>query len=147
MKQYQNILMFILPFSNEIANALTISQTLKNTRFKRLYKPCDENINFKIKSAIIDFIALIGICWNVGYMGSKHGTKASLFYGSIVITLSFIVPNLFMEKFVNLLGKNRINIPKISMCIIFIMILLFLELIFCNLIKSMNWKYNRFSYK
>ena len=92
LPKWHKILMFVLPFSNEIANALTISHTLKDTPFKRLYKPCDEDITKKIESSIIDAVALIGICWNVAYMGSKHGTKMGLLYGCIVLSLSFIIP-------------------------------------------------------
>ena len=144
MKSYQTILMFLMPFANEIANALTISDTLDDTKFRRLYKPCDEDMTSKLESGLIDFIALFGICWNVSYMGSKFGTRAGVFYGCIVVLLSFIIPNQFMEKFVNLYG-GKYNSTKLISCVLFILFLLLIELIACKYIKLMGWKYNRFS--
>jgi len=133
--------MFILPFMNEIANALTISHTLKDTPFERLYKPCGENITKKIESSIIDSIALFGICWNVAYMGSKHGTKMGLIYGCIVLLLSFIIPNLFMERVINSLPYSQNNKVKLFGSFIFICVLLLTEILACNHLKDMKWKF------
>ena len=98
--------MLILPFANEVANALTLSKILDDTPFKRLYKPCDEELMPLIKSSLIDLIALFGIIWNTAYIGSKYGTKVGCIYGGIVVILSFIIPNAFMETFVNYLPNN-----------------------------------------
>ena len=141
LPKWHKILMFILPFSNEIANALTISHTLKDTPFKRLYKPCDEDITKKIESSLIDALALIGICWNVAYMGSKHGTKMGLLYGCVVLSLSFIIPNLAMEPIVNDVFKAKTNLSKLVVSMIFILILLSLEIYSSNYLKSMDWKH------
>ena len=141
LPRWHKILMFILPFSNEIANALTISHTLQNTPFKRLYKPCDEDITKKIESSIIDGLALFGICWNVAYMGSKHGTKLGLLYGCIVLSLSFIIPNLVMEPVVNKLFNAETNLSKLIVSMLFILVLLTLEIYSSNVLKSMKLKH------
>ena len=140
LPKWHKLLMFILPFSNEIANALTISHTLEKTPFQRLYKPCDEDITKKIESSIIDSMALFGICWNVAYMGSKHGTQMGVLYGSIVLLLSFIIPNLLMERIINSLPYSDLNIVKLISSVIFIVILLVLEIFSSNWLKSLKWK-------
>ena len=156
MKQYQHILMFILPFANEIANALTISENIYGTEFSRLYKLCDGNMEDRVRARFIDSVALFGIAWNISYMGSKHGTMAGLIYGCIILLLSFILPNLFMEEFINLnifdtyisklKDKKDLNIHKLILCISFIIFLLLIEILSCSYIKTINWKYNRYSY-
>lgn len=144
LPQYQIYLMFILPFINEIANALTITQ---EGPFKRLYKPCNKEITFKLESSIIDLVAFIGIMWNVSYMGSKHGTRTGIIYGIIIVSLSFIIPNTFMEMSVNYIAQkfNGNYIIKSFAAFSFIAILLLIEIIVCNKLKKIKWKYSRYS--
>ena len=145
------ILMFILPFANDIANALTISDV---GEFKRLYKPCGGDDD-SVRASFIDMIALFGIIWNVSYMSSKHGTKAGCIYGLIILLLSFIVPNLFMERYINYFCRREIEliednndakcsvIVKFIVCTMFILFLLTLEIIISNYLKKYKWKYSR----
>ena len=144
-------LMFILPFANDIANALTISRV---GPFKRLYKPCGGDDD-SLRANFIDIIALFGIVWNTSYMSSKHGTKAGCIYGIIILLLSFIIPNLFMERFINYFCRREIELiednkgakcsvaVKFIVCIIFILPLLIIEIIFSNYLKEYKWKYSR----
>ena len=147
------ILMFVLPFANEIANALTIS---KVGPFKRLYKPCGGDGD-SFRASFIDMIALFGIIWNSSYMASKHGTQAGCIYGLIILLLSFIIPNLFMEKYTNYFCKEELELIeqkdikdkntkcsvtiKFIVSITFICVLLFLEVLSSYFLKKVKWKY------
>jgi len=87
-----------MPFSNEIANALTISGEGK---FKRIYKSCPQTwAEIEIKT-VIDVLALTAICWNVADVSYSDGVKKGLLMGVMLIVVAFIIPNLFMEPFVN----------------------------------------------
>jgi len=145
LPKLHRILMFLLPFANDIANALTISHTLDGTPFNRLYRPCSQSLNQKIKAGVIDSIALTGICWNVAYMGSKHGTKMGLIYGLIILTLSFIIPNLFMEPLINSLPYSQNNKVKLFGSFIFISVLFLTEITVANRLKNMKWKLKIYS--
>ena len=133
--------MFLLPFANEIANALTITETLKNTPFQRLYKPCSSNLEKIIESSVIDSIALFGIIWNVSYMGSKHGTKMGCIYGIIVLLLSFVIPNALMERVVNSFQYYDSKYLKHIIAFGFILLLLIIEIYSSKYLLKMKWKY------
>ena len=135
-------LMFILPFANEIANALTISDL---DEFSRLYKPCDKSLTLQVESNIIDAIALFGIIWNVSYMGSKHGTKMGVIYGIIILLLSFIIPNTFMELVINNLPHSDNKYVKLFGSLSFIIVLLLIEVWVSKRLKGRVWKYARYS--
>ena len=92
------VLKFIMPFSNEIANALTISG---EGRFKRIYKACPQSWNEMEIKTVIDVLALTAICWNVADVSYSDGVNKGLLMGIMLIVVAFIVPNLFMEPFVN----------------------------------------------
>ena len=92
------VLKFIMPFSNEIANALTIS---KEGAFKRIYKPCPHTWQEMETKSIIDVLALIGLCWNVADISYDGGIKKGLLMGIILIIIGFVFPTLFMEPVVN----------------------------------------------
>ena len=92
------VLKFIMPFSNEIANALTISG---EGEFKRVYKACPESWTEMEIKTIIDVLALTAICWNVSEVSYTDGVKKGILIGIMLIIVAFIIPNLFMEPFVN----------------------------------------------
>ena len=92
------VLKFIMPFSNEIANALTIS---REGIFKRIYKVCPDNWQETTIKTMIDMIALIAICWNVSEISYTTGVYKGILVGIMLIVVAFIIPNLFMEPFVN----------------------------------------------
>ena len=144
MRDLLKYIRLLLPFSNEIANALTISEI---GPFKRLYKPCDLAIRNIIFSGAIDFLALFGIIWNVAYMGSKHGSKMGCIYGLIIILLSFIIPNILMEPAINSLCKIKFigctKIVKLLLAVGFIILLLSLEIFLSHSLEHQRWRYNR----
>ena len=129
--QINNLFMFAMPFANEIANAVTIGG---GGRFKRLYKPCSTDIITKIKSSIIDTIALYGIIWNVAFMADKHGVKKACSYGLSVILLSYIIPNLFMEYTIERLPRSSEKYVRILGLLGFIFVLFLSEIMFHELI-------------
>jgi len=137
--------MFILPFANEIANALTLSKILSDTPFRRLYEPCDPKLEPIIQSNTINSIALFGIIWNVSYMGSKHGTKMGCIYGTIVVLLSFVIPNAFMKTIVNSLPDTGRGYTRMLGAFGFILVLLSIEIVASKYLRSLPWKYSRYS--
>ena len=92
------VLKFIMPFTNEIANALTISG---EGTFKRIYTPCPHKWSEMEIKTVIDVLALTAICWNVADVSHTDGVKRGLLMGIMLIVVAFIIPNLFMEPFVN----------------------------------------------
>ena len=95
-----NIIRFLLPFSNEIGNVLTISGT---DPFKRLYKPCPHSWTELSTKTIIDVFALCGIVWNVSYTSNKYGYVKGVLHGCMLIIIAFIIPNLSMEYAINII--------------------------------------------
>ena len=92
------ILKFLMPFSNEISNALTISG---EGIFKRLYVACPHSWDELTIKTFIDVLALIAICWNVADTSHSNNVKKGILVGALLIIVAFIIPNLFMEPFVN----------------------------------------------
>tara|TARA_Y100000817_G_C16818038_1_gene527552 strand:- start:890 stop:1327 length:438 start_codon:yes stop_codon:yes gene_type:complete len=139
-------LQFIMPFTNEIANALTIS---KEPGFERVYVPCTHNWKELEEKTIIDVIALTGILWNVSIVGSKHGERAGLAKGFMLIIVAFVIPNVFMEDFVEIFCGNKEDESKCShhlklfTGIIFIVLLLACEYFLSYLLNKVNWKKKR----
>lgn len=133
-----NILSFILPFSNEIANVLTSS---KLKVFKNLYKNCidpllidsyqlkyiDNKKLCKIKNTLskmlIDIIALFGIILNIAKNSIEYGYLAGILSGLIIVLLSFIIPNLFIHKIIHFFTNYfKSENPYLIICIGFIII-------------------------
>ncbi len=137
-----NILSFLLPFSNEVANVLTSSGL---PLFKNLYKQCIDGylIDSKfikyipkdkicqdrhvISKLIIDLIALTGIILNIGKNSIRYNYLTGILSGLSIIILSFIVPNLFLHKtihyFMNLFKtKNPFIIILIGFTLIAILL-------------------------
>ena len=97
-RNIERILRFVLPFSNEIANALTIYH---EGPFKRLYVACPDSwLEFRNKSAV-DMLALSGIVWNVSDVSSSSGLYKGLLQGIMLIVVAFLIPNLTMEPIIN----------------------------------------------
>tara|TARA_B100000686_G_scaffold18719_1_gene17274 strand:+ start:2100 stop:2537 length:438 start_codon:yes stop_codon:yes gene_type:complete len=139
-------LQFLMPFANEIANALTIS---KEPGFERVYVPCTHNWTELEERTIIDVIALTGILWNVSIVGSKHGEMAGLAKGFMLIIVAFIIPNLFMENFVEFFCGTEEDESKCShhvklfTGIVFVILLLACEHFLSHLLGTVNWKKKR----
>jgi len=145
------IISFIFPFINEIANVLTSSGYKP---FKNLYKPCidrflinDEELQYITKNkvcknthliykSIIDFIALIGIILNIARNTVQNGYIDGVLSGINIIIFSFIIPNLFLHKILQyFVIKSKIK--KILFGFIIIGILLFCTILFDKLIDKL----------
>ena len=141
-----NGLQFIMPFANEIANALTISQ---EPGFERIYVHCANSWKELGWKTIIDVIALIGILWNVSIVGSKHGEWAGLAKGCMLIIVAFVIPNIFMEYFVEYFCGDEEDESKCShhiklfTGIVFVVLLLVCEHFLSHLLNKVNWKKKR----
>ena len=100
-------------------------------------------------SKLIDVIALTGILWNVSIVGSKHGEIAGLAKGFMLIIVAFMIPNLFMEYFVETLCGDEEEESKCShhvklfTGIVFVIILLGCEYFLSHLLDKVKWKKKR----
>mgnify|MGYP001352418422 CR=1 FL=1 len=121
-----NIFNLLAPFINEIANILTLSNVIN------LYPHHPKN-NIEIyKKAFIDLISLIGIVSNASHY-SRYGYKLGILKGSVLIFLTFFIPNLFMDDFLSF-PKN--NVTKLILGFFIIYILEFLiQFIYCKVSK------------
>ena len=139
-------LRFLMPFANDIANALTIS---REPGFERFYVPCTHNWTELGDKTVIDVIALTGILWNVSIVGSKHGEMAGLAKGFMLIIVAFMIPNVFMEDFVEFFCGSEDEETKCShhvklfTGIGFVIILLACEYILSHLLDKVKWKKKR----
>ena len=123
-------LRYILPFSNEIANVLTLSFTNIN-----IYKHCPETLVEELSKMTIDFIALIGIIWNAVYTTYKYNNKIyGITKGFVILLVSFIIPNLFLKYIIDKININfnlgvtlQDSIIKFIIGIIIILFLVFIE--------------------
>jgi len=123
-------LRYILPFSNEIANVLTLSFTNIN-----IYKHCPETLVEELSKMTIDFIALIGIIWNAVYITYKYNNKIyGITKGFVILLVSFIIPNLFLKYIIDKININfnlgstlQDSIIKFIIGIIIILFLVFIE--------------------
>ena len=101
-------LRMILPFSNEMANVLTSSGLLI---FSGLYKDIPKTKKQKFSKTMIDLIALSGIILNAAHVAAKHGEKAGIIKGIIVILIAFVIPNLtfhtIVQKMCHRCGKGK----------------------------------------
>ena len=134
------ILKFIMPFSNEISNALTISE---EGIFKRFYVVCPHSWNELTLKTIIDVLALTAICWNVADISHHNNVKKGLLVGVLLIIVAFIIPNLFMESFVNKIcdtenksSEKCDHLMRFSAAVGFIFILFICEYFGIDFIKS-----------
>ena len=110
-----DILSYILPFINEISNILTASN-LKP--FRGLYKRCvdryllpsnvikiisknkictPQELRSKI---IIDILGLLGIIINIAKNAIQFGYLTSILSGIVVVMISFVIPNLYLQRII-----------------------------------------------
>jgi hypothetical protein len=103
---FKNIIKFILPFSNEIADALTLSG---KGSFKRVYIKCPHSWNEIGMKTLIDMMALGGIIWNVSFVSSKYTINKGILYGINLIIMTFLIPNITMEQYINYICESNID--------------------------------------
>jgi len=87
---YREIFNLIAPFSNEIANILTISGVYN------VYAHVPKTPNEKMLVVMFDLVGLVGICSNVAYTTQKYNFNFGLMKGILLILFSFTIPNFFM---------------------------------------------------
>ena len=119
----------LMPFTNDIANILTVSDI---PGFNRFYVECPTNFTELGAKTIIDVITLIGIIWSVCLITAEKGLSAGFANGIMVIIVAFVIPNIFMERVVNGICGNeeddKCNRPiKFTIAALFIILLVMLE--------------------
>lgn len=124
-----SILLNILPFTNEIANVLTVSDI---PGFNHFYLECPSNFKEQIIKTIIDLISLIGIIWSVCLITENKGLTSGLVNGIMIIILAFVIPNLFMRRLVESIcgnkEENKCNrFTKFTISVLFIILLVICE--------------------
>lgn len=154
-----DILSFVLPFANEIANVLTTSGL---PLFKNLYKPCIDpylingsvKINkekicrtkYIINKMLVDLVALSGIIMLIAKNAVKHGFTEAFLVGLMIVFLSFIFPNLFLHQILHFFGKMfKIKSPYgiIAIGFLIIALLLYISYILEKLIqRTFSFKNN-----
>ena len=115
-----DILSYVLPFVNEVANILTYSNI---KIFKNLYRHCIDKYLIPhniiksisknklcndwdtVSKILIDMIALFGIIINIAKNAIQFGYLTSILNGFIVIFISFVIPNLYLYRFIHFIKK------------------------------------------
>ena len=95
-------LRFLMPFANEFANVFTQSNMVS------IYKHEPSGTFEILTKALIDFIALSGIVWNVAYESlnnRKYPMETGILKGIILLIFAFLIPNLYMETILKTLCK------------------------------------------
>ena len=144
-----SILFYVVPFSNEMANTLassgyrifkdiygdcvdgyTVNSRVLKKRHIDIFCTLKKNL-FKI---IFDLIALIGILFNVVAYSVSGGFFTGFMKGILLLLLSFIIPNMFLHKYVHaithMLKLGNSKIAKLLFGFSFIAMLLAVSLLF-----------------
>ena len=131
MNNILNTLRMTLPFTNEIANSLSISG---EGDFKRIYKSCPSGWSELESKSLIDMVAWFGLAWNIAHVSHNEGIKKGMMTTVMLIILSYLVPELFMEDFVNRMcnghpsdRKKCDHLMRFFAAVAFIVILVVLE--------------------
>lgn len=116
-----DILSYVLPFINEIANTLTSSNI---PIFKGLYKHCIDKYLLPsniiktiskekicsnrdiISKLLIDILGLLGIIINIAKNAIQYGYLTSILNGIIIVILSFVIPNLYLQRIIVKIKKR-----------------------------------------
>ena len=138
-KKNMEVVRMIMPFSNEVANILTLSGL---NMFSGLYKDVPELKIEKLSKVFIDLIALFGIILNATHVTSKYGEVAGIFKGLIIIIIAFIIPNLTFHTIIKKFGLRRKPWQKLIFGLILIGLLSGLEILFDFLIVEKLHKKN-----
>ena len=127
-----NVLSYVLPFFNEIANILTSTDL---PMFRGLYKKCIDKYLLPhnviktiskdkicttrdvISKLIIDILSLLGLVINIAKNAIHHGYLTSILNGIFVVIISIIIPNLYLQRMINYI-KAFFKVKKAYMSII-----------------------------
>ena len=128
-KKFVKFCLLVTPFIDDILHLLTIY--LFKPYFKLEPYPHYPNTFYKIfKKLIVDIIALSGMLLSV-VIKSHNNIKNGLIYSLLHITLSFIVPLLFIPELLKISkllfeNKNYLNISNLILGFLFISLLIYI---------------------
>ena len=112
-------LLVFLPFLNEISGVVSDSAP-PGSILHKFYSG-----NTKI---LIDYIVLVSICWTVAVTTNKKGDVGDgVVKGSLTLLLAFIIPNLFMERIIEMAGPKASSLVKFGVGVTVILVLVLLE--------------------
>jgi hypothetical protein len=118
----------LAPFSNEIANLLTISGVAN------LYPHHAISRTDTLKKSFFDMLALSGIISNSVITGNTYSYNFGLIKGILYLTFAFLIPNIFMHDIVNLdIFKNN---KLLSGLLIVYCLELTIQTIFCTILNK-----------
>lgn len=133
-----SLLRSILPFSNAMANMLSSSGM---PVFAGIYAATPiGNAQIGIK-LLIDLLTLSGVLFNTVHTTMEHGRVAGVIKGLLVVSLAFILPNMFMQPAMLKMCGLRCTSPwqKIAVGTGIIVLLTLVEKILDNyLVKSLG---------
>ena len=125
MKSISDFLLFITPFFNEFANLFTLTFFLPLYKLN-LYAHHPHSMMEVFIKSLIDMIALTGIAANASHVASQEsdpelGFELGVVKAFLYLVFAFMIPNLFMEDFLNMLPKN--NMTRLAAGIVLIYLL------------------------
>ena len=125
MKSISDFLLFITQFFNEFANLFTLTFFLPLYKLNLYAHHPHTTMEVFIKS-LIDMIALTGIAANASHVASQVsdpelGFELGVVKAFLYLVFAFMIPNLFMEDFLNMLPKN--NMTRLAAGVVLIYLL------------------------
>ena len=120
-----DFLLFITPFFNEFANLFTLTIFMPLYKLN-LYAHHPSSMMELFVKSLIDMIALSGIAANAAFVGSHESEQQTAFELGVVkamlyLFFAFMIPNLFMGDFLNMLPKD--NMTRLAAGIVLIYLL------------------------
>jgi len=143
MKSISDFLLFITPFFNEFANLFTLTVFLPLYKLN-LYAHHPHSMMEVFIKSLIDMIALTGIAANASHVASQEsdselGFELGIVKAFLYLVFAFMIPNLFMEDFLNMLPKN--NMTRLAAGIVLIYLLdVCVHTCYCAYYKSIEHK-------
>ena len=143
MKSISDFLLFITPFFNEFANLFTLTVFLPLYKLN-LYAHHPHSMMEVFIKSLIDMIALTGIAANASHVASHEsdselGFELGIVKAFLYLVFAFMIPNLFMEDFLNMLPKN--NMTRLAAGIVLIYLLdVCVHTCYCAYYKSIEHK-------
>lgn len=143
MKSISDFLLFITPFFNEFANLFTLTVFLPLYKLN-LYAHHPHSMMEVFIKSLIDMIALTGIAANASHVASQEsdselGFELGIVKAFLYLVFAFMIPNLFMEDFLNMLPKN--NMTRLAAGIVLIYLLdVCVHTCYCVYYKSIEHK-------
>lgn len=138
-----DFLLFITPFFNEFSNLFTLTVFLPLYKFN-LYAHHPSSMMELFVKSLIDMIALSGIAANASHVASQEsnselGFELGVVKATLYLFFAFMIPNLFMGDFLNMLPKD--NMTRLAAGIVLIYLLdVSVHTCYCAYYKSIKQK-------